>query len=222
MISCSCGLLQSQLKSGVVRMEAENRTTDQGPAEADLPTDAVRAPRHGLNAKALLMQAAAIAAEEAANIEEDAPPTLSADEQQRARLKSTFTSSSKLLSGIPKPETPIVAFVNQSKVKLLWSLWRSCKTSCPRFNTWSCTDFVGFCAAQIPRTTRQQVLQKLAGQHLAMALLDADKGLTPETVMACEDIRKAALSAAIQQELKLFKSCLSKAVGSSCSLLLAH
>lgn len=98
-------------------MQSENSPTAQEPAAAELLADAVRAPRHGLNAKALLMQAAALAAEEAANIEEDAPATLSLEEQQKAHYKSTFTSCSKLLSGIPKPETPIVAFVNQSKVR---------------------------------------------------------------------------------------------------------
>ena len=65
---------------------------------------------------------------------------------------------------------------------------------------------------QIPRATRQQVLQKLAGQHLAMALVDADLELTPDHVAAKHDLREAALKAAIDQELKLFKSCVSKAV----------
>lgn len=73
-------------------------------------------PRHGLNAKALLMQAAALAAEEAASMEENAPNTLSAHEQELGHLKSAFTTSNKLLTGIPKRETPIVAFVNQTKV----------------------------------------------------------------------------------------------------------
>lgn len=76
-------------------------------------------PRHGLNAKALLMQAAALAAEEAANMEENAPSTLSAHEQELAHLKSAFATSSKLLTGIPKRETPIVAFVNQTKCRSL-------------------------------------------------------------------------------------------------------
>ncbi|KAL3133325.1 hypothetical protein ABBQ38_007202 [Trebouxia sp. C0009 RCD-2024] len=63
---------------------------------------------------------------------------------------------------------------------------------------------------QIPRATRQLVLQKLAGQHLAMALMGENQDLTPDAVAACEDMRKTALSAAVDQELKLFKSCLSK------------
>lgn len=86
------------------------------PLSGDPPHDTARVPRHGLNAKALLMQAAALAAEEAANMEETAPGTLSAQEQQVAQLKSAFTSSSKLLTGVPKRETPIVAFVNHTKV----------------------------------------------------------------------------------------------------------
>ena len=86
------------------------------PLSGDNPSDTPRAPRHGLNAKALLMQAAARAAEEAADVEETAPGTLSAQEQQIAQLKSAFTSSSKLLTGVPKRETPIVAFVNHTKV----------------------------------------------------------------------------------------------------------
>ncbi|KAL0054689.1 hypothetical protein WJX82_001050 [Trebouxia sp. C0006] len=87
-------------------------------------------------------------------------------------------ASGKLLSGVPKRETPIVAFVNTSK---------------------------------IPRATRQQVLQKLAGQHLTMALMDAECELIPDQVAARDDLRKVALKAAIDQELKLFKSCMSKA-----------
>ena len=61
------------------------------------------------------------------------------------------------------------------------------------------------------------MLQKLASQHLAMALMDAKQDLTPASVTACEDLRKAALFAAIDQELKLFKSCVSKVVSGSCS-----
>ena len=70
-------------------------------------------------------------------------------------------------------------------------------------------------AVQIPRAARQQVLQKLAGQHLAMALMDAQIELTPEEVATKEDLRKAALKAATEQELMLFKSCQSKAVRAS-------
>ena len=70
-------------------------------------------------------------------------------------------------------------------------------------------------AVQIPRATRQQVLQKLAGQHLAVALVDSDLELTPDHVAANGDLRGAALKAALDQELKLFKSCMSKAVGLS-------
>ena len=73
------------------------------------------------------------------------------------------------------------------------------------------------CAVQIPRATRQLVLQKLAGQHLAMALIDAKQDLTPDSVTACDTLRKAALSAAADQELKLFKSCSSKVVSACCS-----
>ncbi len=82
-------------------------------------------------------------------------------------------------------------------------------------------------AVQIPRATRQQVLQKLAGQHLAVALMDAECELVPDQVAARDDLRKVALKAAIDQELKLFKSCMSKAV-SPClsathySLVVAH
>ena len=50
-----------------------------------------------------------------------------------------------------------------------------------------------------------------------MALIDAKQDLTPTSVTACEDLRRAALSAATDQELKLFKSCFSKVVSSSCS-----
>ena len=59
---------------------------------------------------------------------------------------------------------------------------------------------------------RQQVLQKLAGQHLAAALLDAGAQLTVAEVAAKHDLRKAALAAATEQEVQLFKSCQSKAV----------
>ncbi|KAL0035140.1 hypothetical protein WJX79_002997 [Trebouxia sp. C0005] len=147
-------------------------------ASAEHNAEAVRAPRHGLNAKALLLQAAAQAAQEAADIEERAPDTIPAQDQEIANLKAAFAASGKLLSGVPKRETPIVAFVNTTK---------------------------------IPRATRQQVLQKLAGQHLTMALMDAECELLPDQVAARDDLRKVALKAAIEQELKLFKSCMSKA-----------
>jgi len=84
-------------------------------ASAEQHPEAVRAPRHGLNAKALLLQAAAQAAQEAADIEEYAPDTISAQDQEIAKLKAAFAASGKLLSGVPKRETPIVAFVNTSK-----------------------------------------------------------------------------------------------------------
>jgi hypothetical protein len=82
---------------------------------AEQNPEAVRAPRHGLNAKALLLQAAAQAAQEAAEIEEHAPDTISAQDQEIAKLKAAFAASGKLLSGVPKRETPIVAFVNTTK-----------------------------------------------------------------------------------------------------------
>lgn len=65
---------------------------------------------------------------------------------------------------------------------------------------------------QVPRIVRQQVLQKLAGQHLAAALLKSEAECTVAEVAARHDLRKAALAAATDQELLLFKSCLSKAV----------
>lgn len=97
-------------------MKAETAEMGSAPSEVDPPSDTPRAPRHGLNAKALLMQAAVLAAEEAANIEDTIPETLSAQKQQIAHLKSAFASSSKLLTGIPRRETPVVAFVNHTKV----------------------------------------------------------------------------------------------------------
>ena len=84
-------------------------------ASAEHNAEAVRAPRHGLNAKALLLQAAAQAAQEAADIEERAPDTIPAQDQEIANLKAAFAASGKLLSGVPKRETPIVAFVNTTK-----------------------------------------------------------------------------------------------------------
>lgn len=59
---------------------------------------------------------------------------------------------------------------------------------------------------------RQQVLQKLAGQHLAASLLDAGAQLIAAEVSARDHLRKAALAAATEQEVQLFKSCQSKAV----------
>lgn len=97
-------------------MSAEIVDMGSAPSEGEPPSDAPRVPRHGLNAKALLMQAAVLAAEEAANIEETVPETLSAQKQQIAHLKSAFACSNKLLTGIPKRETPVVAFVNHTKV----------------------------------------------------------------------------------------------------------
>lgn len=111
--ACSCKQgREASMESGA----PETCSAPIAPLSGDPPSDTPRAPRHGLNAKALLMQAAALAAEEAANMEETVPGTLSAQDQQIAQLKSTFTSSSKLLAGVPKRETPIVAFVNHTKV----------------------------------------------------------------------------------------------------------
>ena len=49
-----------------------------------------------------------------------------------------------------------------------------------------------------------------------MSLMDAAEDLTPSAVAANENLRKSALTAALDQELKLFKSCISKAVSSPC------
>lgn len=81
------------------------------------------APRHGLNAKALLLQAAALAAQEAESLECGVPKAVSEREQQVAKLKSAFVGCSKLLTGIPKKESPIVAFVNTAKVLHWPCLW---------------------------------------------------------------------------------------------------
>ena len=99
-------------------MEEEPETSTIETIEVESLNEAIKAPRHGLNAKALLMQAAALAAQEAADIEDSTPVTLSAQDQMLAKLKSAFASSGKLLAGIPKRETPIVAFVNTTKVCL--------------------------------------------------------------------------------------------------------
>ena len=190
-------------------MDCELRAAVAEPTEHNELANAVRVPRHGLNAKALLMQAAALAAEEAASIEENTPATVSAQDQQIAKLKAAFVYSGKLLGGIPKRETPIVAFVNTTKVQPssnhapIWLMVQQHARNNHHFM---------YHAVQIPRATRQQVLQKLAGQHLAMALMDVDCSVTSEEVAAKEDLRKAALKAATEQELKLFKSCMSKAV----------
>lgn len=74
------------------------------------------APRHGLNAKALLLQAAALAAQEAASLEGETLVAVSDREQKITELKAAFVGSSKLLTGIPKRESPVVAFVNTAKV----------------------------------------------------------------------------------------------------------
>ena len=83
---------------------------------ADADSDLAKAPRHGLNAKALLLQAAALAAKEAADLEDSRPVTLSLQDQHIVTLKTAFMHGSQLLSGVPQKETPIVAFVNNTKV----------------------------------------------------------------------------------------------------------
>ena len=93
----------------------EDQAVCSDDVSAEQNPEAVRAPRHGLNAKALLLQAAAQAAQEAAEIEEHAPDTISAQDQEIAKLKAAFAASAKLLTGVPKRETPIVAFVNTTK-----------------------------------------------------------------------------------------------------------
>ena len=120
-LACDPSALLSKLNScASIAAVMQDTPAMTGQESADKATaDPKRLPpRFGLNAKALLMQAAALAAEEAADIEEHIPNVLSAHELQIAQLKSAFLLSSKLLTGVPKRETPIVAFVNTAKVRL--------------------------------------------------------------------------------------------------------
>lgn len=90
---------------------------DSSGKDAELSDILASAPRHGMNAKALLLQAAALAAQEAASLEGESLTVTSDREQQIAKLKAAFVGASKLLTGIPKRESPMVAFVNTAKVK---------------------------------------------------------------------------------------------------------
>lgn len=183
--------------------------TDKGAALSDVLASA---PRHGMNAKALLLQAAALAAQEAASLEGEAPLAISEREQQIAKLKAAFVASSKLLTGIPKRESPVVAYVNTAKV----NQHSRCSSTCDIYQKKdTCADKYHDMPAQVPRIVRQQVLQKLVGQHLAAALLDSGAECSAAEVAARHSTRKAAMAAATEQELQLFKSCLSKAVSSA-------
>ena len=60
-------------------------------------------------------------------------------------------------------------------------------------------------AAQVTRAPRQLILDRLAGQHLALALFKEDTPATPEAVAARPELRRAALQLAKQQELEIFQ-----------------
>ena len=116
-VTVAAAYTQTRLRSQGSPAMAREQHDCATPADLeDRDSDLIKAPRHGLNAKALLLQAAALAAEEAADIEDSTPVTLSTQEKQIADLKAAFTHAGKLLSGVPKKETPIVAFVNNTKV----------------------------------------------------------------------------------------------------------
>ena len=89
---------------------------DSSGRDAGLSDILASAPRHGMNAKALLLQAAALAAQEAASLEGETLTVTSDRDQQIAKIKAAFVGASKLLIGIPKRESPMVAFVNTAKV----------------------------------------------------------------------------------------------------------
>ena len=53
---------------------------------------------------------------------------------------------------------------------------------------------------QVPRITRQAVLDRLAGQHLALALNGAGASINTQQLLQLGDLRRAALQAAVEQE----------------------
>jgi uncharacterized protein YbbC (DUF1343 family) len=53
---------------------------------------------------------------------------------------------------------------------------------------------------QVPRITRQAVLDRLTGQHLAMALHKSGASICTAQLLLLEEVRGAAVQAAIEQE----------------------
>lgn len=66
---------------------------------------------------------------------------------------------------------------------------------------------------QVPRVTRQSVLERLAGQHLALALHTVGQPIDEAALLALPEGRKAALEAAsAQEEATYARGKLSKSV----------
>lgn len=58
---------------------------------------------------------------------------------------------------------------------------------------------------QVPRVSRQVVLERLAGQHLALALHQAGRDVTAASLAECEQQTQEALAAAVAQEEELYQ-----------------
>ena len=71
--------------------------------------------------------------------------------------------------------------------------------------------------AQVPRIARQGVANRLAGQHLVLALSAAGEPLTSESVCDNHQLCKSAVQAALAQELEIYKKCFGKQVWEVCS-----
>jgi len=57
----------------------------------------------------------------------------------------------------------------------------------------------------VPRVTRQAVLDRLAGQHLALALHGAGASICAEQLLQLGELRLAAVQAAVEQEEEVYQ-----------------
>ncbi|PRW33151.1 methyltransferase TARBP1 [Chlorella sorokiniana] len=140
---------------------------ETGPAHDDDLADACsRAPKFGLNAKALILQAA---------LAEDDEPAAPRPDPAAEAAAATARRGAEYLTAVDVKQRPLVAYLARSK---------------------------------IPRINRQTVLNKLAGEHLALAgAATCSPALEPAAAAANLQLRKAAFDAALAQELELFRRC---------------
>ncbi|GAB4815725.1 hypothetical protein N2152v2_002771 [Parachlorella kessleri] len=147
-------------------------TADQSLLE-DLDERLKSAPRFGLNARALILQAAALGADEEAQVTE----TRQEEDDPKAARQEALSRGAEYLTAVDPRERPQVAYN-------------------PR--------------AKFARIIRQTVLNKLAGQHLALAAFHGG-ALGPAALATDCDLRQGrrrqAFYTALAQESELYSRC---------------
>lgn len=154
-----------------------------GPAEDQLLQACLKAPKHGLNAKALILQAALAGGDDSGDDTRGSEGTRAPKRQRIDPAAEAATAAARrggeYLAAVPAQQRPLVPYLARSK---------------------------------IPRIHRQTVLSKLAGQHLALAAHRQQPPLEPAAAAADAPLRHGAWEAALAQELDLFGRCSSAVV----------